>query len=297
MMNQRITHFGHFLAAARKRKGLDQAELGRLVGVKQQTVSRWEAGSRPRVREFAKLASALGESEKTLKEKAGYGAPAEMLPALATISHDQPFPVDALSAESFQRFVEDLVRALHPDAKEVRAAGKTGHDQGGTDLLAVLSDGRRLSFQCERVTRFGPTDVKSVADAHVIPADHKYLVISRVASPQTASTLRALSGWTLWDKDDIARLIRDLAPIAQRRLVDKYFPGQRYALLGDPAPGPWQTLEEFFAPFAGTQATFSHDWALVGREGKAAEIVRALHDETKRIVLLLGPGGSANPAS
>jgi transcriptional regulator with XRE-family HTH domain len=286
--------FGKIVATARKRKGLEQSELARLLSTTQQNVSRWEAGrSRPRLRQLPLLALALGEREETLRAAAGYGAPAEVLPTAVTLSHDQSFPVDALPPETFQRFIEDLVRALHPDAREVRAAGKTGHDQAGADILAILADGRRSSFQCKRVTRFGPADVREVVRAHTASADHKYLVLSRVASPQTAEALRAFPDWTLWDKDDIARLVRDsLAPLLRRKLVDKYFPGQRYALLGEPNPGPWQTPEDFFAPFAGMHATFSHDWDLVGRKKEVDTIAQGLRSDTNRIVLLLGAGGS-----
>jgi transcriptional regulator with XRE-family HTH domain len=293
MITTQYKAFGKIVASARKRKGLEQGELGRLLGTTQQNISRWEAGqSRPRLRQIPTLASVLGEKENTLRTAAGYSAPAEVIPATVTLSHDQPFPVDALAHEAFQRFIEDLVRALHPDAREVRAAGKTGHDQAGTDILAILADGRRSSFQCKRVTRFGPADVRETVHAHAAPADHKYLVLSRVASPRTAEAVRAFRDWTLWDKDDIARLVRDgLAPLVRRKLVDKYFPGQRYALLGEPNPGPWQTPDEFFAPFAGSHATFSHDWDLVGRASEVDAIMHGLQSDTNRIVLLLGAGG------
>ena len=290
----RYKNFGELLAAARKRKGLEQGELGRLLGTTQQNISRWEAGrSRPRPSQIPALALVLGEKEEVLRTSAGHAPPAEALPATVTLSHDQPIPVDALPPETFQRLTEDLVRALHPDAGEVRAAGKTGHNQGGTDVLALFADGRRYSFQCKRVRRFGPADVRKAVRAHIVQASRKTLVLSRVASPQTADALRAFPDWTLWDKDDISRLIRDLTPQTRRKLVDKYFPGQRYALLGEPNPGSWQTADEFFAPFGGTRATFSHDWNLVGRDDDLDAIAQGLRGgDTNRIVLLLGAGGS-----
>ncbi|HEY1613985.1 MAG TPA: helix-turn-helix domain-containing protein [Rhizomicrobium sp.] len=286
--------FGKIVTDARKLKGLEQGDLARLVGTTQQNISRWEAGrSRPRPKQLGALSAALGMREEILRAAVGHGAATEILPATVTVSHDQPLPVDALSPESFQRFTEDLVRGLHADAQDIGPVGKTGQDQDGTDILCILADGRRLSYQCKRVTRFGPADVRAAVAAHTAPADHKYLVLSRPASPQTAEELRAFPDWTLWDKDDIARLVRqDLSATQRRVLVDKYFPGQRYALLGEPNPGPWQTPEEFFAPFAGRRATFSHDWALVGRTDEVATIVNGLHDDNTRIVLLLGAGGS-----
>jgi transcriptional regulator with XRE-family HTH domain len=285
---------GSLISAGRKRAGLEQAELGRLLGKSQQTVSRWEAGiSRPRARQIAALAKAIGEKPETLRAVAKYGVPAESLPDTVTVSHDRPFPVDSLAPDSFERLIEDIVRHLYPEARDIRRAGKTGHSQSGVDLLAVLPDGRRYVFQCKRVTRFGPADVHKAVRAQTQPAERNHLVLSRVASPQTAEALRAFPDWTLWDKEDIGRLIRnDLAPVDRCKLVDKYFPGQRYALLGQPDPGPWQTPNEFFAPFAGTDATFSHGWELVGRAREVNAVLDALTGEVNRIVMLLGAGGA-----
>lgn len=293
-MSAKYEKFGQLIAAARKRKGLEQGELGRLLGTTQQNVSRWEAGhSRPRLGQVRALALALGEQEETLRISACYGPPAEVLPASVTLSHDQPLPVDALPPETFQRFTQDLICALHPDAREVRAAGKGGHVQDGSDILAILADGHRFSFQCKRVTRFGPADVREAVRAHTLPADQKILVLSRVASPQAANAIRSFPDWRLWDKDDISRLVREhLSPLARRAIVDKYFPGQRYTLLGEPNPGAWQTPEEFFAPFGGTYATFTHDWSLIGRDDELEELMNRLRSDAERIVLLLGSGGS-----
>jgi transcriptional regulator with XRE-family HTH domain len=294
MASAQFRDLGKLITSGRKRAGLEQVELGRLLGISQQSVSRWEAGlSRPRARQLASLARAIGESETVLRDAAGYGAAAEALPETVTISHDKPFPVDALTPESFERLIEDIVRTLYPDAREVRPAGKAGHDQAGVDVLAISSGGQRYIFQCKRVTRFGPADVHNVVRASTTSAERKYLVLSRVASPQTAEAMRAYPDWILWDKNDITRLIREeLAPISRRKLVDKYFPGQRYALTGQLDTGPWQTPDEFFAPFTGAHATFSHDWGLVGRACEVETIVETLCGKANRIVLLLGAGGT-----
>jgi transcriptional regulator with XRE-family HTH domain len=289
------SNLGNLISTGRRRVGLEQAELGRLLGTSQQSVSRWEAGfSRPRRGQLSSLARVIGESEAKLQAAANFVVALEALPERTTVSHDQPFPVDALAPDSFERLVEDIVRSLYPEAREVRSAGKTGHDQSGIDALAVFPDGRRYSFQCKRVTRFGPADVRNVVSADKQCADRKYLVLSRVASPQTAEEVRKFPEWILWDKNDIARLIRnELSPIDRRVLVDKYFPGQRYALLGQPNPGPWQTPDEFFAPFSsGVYSAFSHDWQLVGQAGEVGSIVDILSNKSHGMVLLLGAGGT-----
>ena len=52
--------FNEKLKAARKQKGLSQAELGKLLGVQAQTVGRWENGkSKPNLETINKLCEAL----------------------------------------------------------------------------------------------------------------------------------------------------------------------------------------------------------------------------------------------
>ena len=68
--------FGENLLSLRTSRGLStQDELARLLGVKQQTVSRWEAGSsRPRANEIPKLAALLQVDAMALSHAAGYAS-------------------------------------------------------------------------------------------------------------------------------------------------------------------------------------------------------------------------------
>jgi transcriptional regulator with XRE-family HTH domain len=285
--------FAGLIAAGRGRVGLPhQSDLAVKLGCSQQSVSRWEAGrARPRLDQLPAIAAVLQEDETKLRHAAGYVA-TEPRSAAATVSFDRPFPIEALTPESFERLVSDLLHYLYPHAREIRRAGKTGHTQGGIDLLVVQADGTRLTFQCKRVARFGPADALAAMRAQTEPATRKFLVLSRVASPQTAAAVRAFEDWELWDSEDINRLVRQrLSRDEQMRLVDTYFANQRFALLGVPAPGPWQTPDEFFAPFHGKLATFSHNWSLVGRTTVVDDIVRGLSQEDGRGVLLVAPGG------
>jgi transcriptional regulator with XRE-family HTH domain len=285
--------FGKFIAAGRKRVGLAlQSDLAAKLGCSQQSVSRWEAGrARARLNQLPAIAAVLQEDEAKLRQAAGYDAGMSRSAAVS-VSFDRPFPIEALTPESFERFLDDLLHYLYRDAREVRRAGKTGHTQGGIDLLVVQADGTRFTFQCKRVVRFGPAEVLAAVRAQTEPATRKFLVLSRVASPQAAAALRAFEDWELWDSEDINRLIRQrLSGEEQIRLIDTYFPNQRFALLGVAAPAPWQTVDEFFAPFHGKLATFSHDWSLVGRATVADDIVRSLAQEDRCGVLLVAPGG------
>jgi transcriptional regulator with XRE-family HTH domain len=153
--------FGARLAQLRQQAGLSQqVDLATRVGTTQQTISRWESGqSRPRVNQIPQIAAALdtdGDPEKResctndLLRAAGYSSA-----QTAVQSFDQPFPIDALPPESFERFCREFVEALYPQA-EVHRAGGLGHKQLGIDIEARLTNGDIITFQCKRVQEFGP---------------------------------------------------------------------------------------------------------------------------------------------
>jgi transcriptional regulator with XRE-family HTH domain len=280
---------GQAIARARMTLGMDQGALARLVGCRQQTVSRWEAGtSRPRAAQVPELAAALKQDVDRLLNLAQYAAPAP-----AVVSYAQPFPMDRLDPTTFERFVQYILSLLYKPPAQVMPAGSSGHTQDGLDITVTTADGQVFSFQCKRVSRFGPAEVAKAVAAHVAPADRKHLVLSRVASPQAADALREHEDWELWDKEILSRKIRlDLTPDEQIRLVDIFFRGQRRALLGRDEAGPWLTTEDFFEPFATPGATFSHSWHLKGREQEIQDLLGALQrDEHTPAVLVTGPGG------
>ena len=187
--------------------------------------------------------------------------------------------------------MKKLVDRLSRGEAVVRRAGSTGHKQDGLDVIAKLPDGKVHSFQCKRHKQFGPADVAKAIAAHTAKADVKHLVLSRVASPQTARALED-AGWVLWDKEIISRMIRThLSVEEQERIVDIFFRGRRRELLGRDEPGPWMTVEDFFAPFEGHSKTFSHTLALKGREREIADLTAALKQDHTPVALLSGPGG------
>jgi transcriptional regulator with XRE-family HTH domain len=264
--------------------GFTQAAFAAELGFKQQAVSRWEAGThRPTVAQVPALAALIDDDVATLMQLAGYGSP-------VTSSLSTQFPVDALDPATFEQFVADVVQTLQPSA-DVRVQGSRGHKQEGTDIIARFPDRRIWSFQCKRVERFGKAEIDKAIAYHSIEAERAYLVLSKIASPAAVAAVEAHRGWALWDKQDLTRKIRSLPIETQERLVDIYFRGQRMALLGRSEPGPWLTAEDYFAPFKGRGAVFSHDWSLVGREGEIAALVEALGRDDMPFALLTGPGG------
>ncbi len=263
-----------------------QADFAKMIGATQQTVSRWEGGlSRPRENQIPKIASALGVAPEQLLKSAGYAVPT------VVASFDKPFPVDALPPETFERLCAYLLQRIYPDA-EVHQAGGRGHTQDGTDVMVTLPNGTKYSFQCKRVEEFGPQKVHAAVAKHTIKAGKKVLVLSRVASPQTREALAMHKGWELWDKDDLSLKIRALSKLDQLALVDIFFSGRRFELIGITEEGIWETTAEFFAAFQNEKALFNHTWKLVGRTEPLQELSGHLKDDRARIVFLVGSGGS-----
>jgi Helix-turn-helix. len=277
--------FGKYLEGLRLEAGIPhQAKLASLIGAKQQTVSRWELGqSRPREVEIPKLAKALNADPIKLAEIAGYRA----TPAIT--SFDEPFPVDGLSPESFERFTLQFLQSLYPEAK-VHLAGGRGHKQDGLDVEVELPNGDVLSFQCKRVRDFGPAKVRAAIKAHTRKAKKKFILLTRVASPKARLAVRGHKSWDIWDKDDVSLKIRTLPKVEQLRIVDTFFKGQRLALLGETETSVWQTSAEFFAPFLSGGA-FTHAWKLVGRTEDLTSLAQAMGDLKKHITFLVAPGG------
>ena len=106
--------FGRRLSAARQAAGIaNQAELAALLGVRQQTVSRWEQGlSRPRAAQIPAIATLLRCDMGELLQAAGHVPASE-----PQATFDQPWPIDALSPGSFERFCTYFLADLYRDRK------------------------------------------------------------------------------------------------------------------------------------------------------------------------------------
>jgi transcriptional regulator with XRE-family HTH domain len=291
MKNSRpYSAFGKTLAELRKKAGIQQADLAKQIKATQQTVSRWEMGnSRPRDKQMPIIAAVLSADINELLTAAGYHPP-----QMRVTPFVQPFPIDALSPENFERFCLYFLERLYKNKEAVvHLAGESGHTQDGIDIEATFPNKAVYSFQCKRVQQFGPKDVHTAVAKHIRKSKKKFLLLSRVASPQARDAITNHAAWDIWDKEDISREIRQNLPKdEQLKLVDIFFSGQRFALLGETEAGPWQEPKDFFAPFMAAASAFSHRWSLIGRDPETEDVVTALSDATKHAVFLVGAGGS-----
>ncbi len=100
-----------------------------------------------------------------------------------------------------------------------------------------------FSFQCKRVGEFGPQRVRDAIAKHTVGATKKVLLLTNIASPQARGVVNDYPDWEIWDREDISYKIRQLSIDDQVRLVDIFFRGQRFALLGVNEAGPWETSD------------------------------------------------------
>lgn len=279
---------GALMRSHREWQGMaTQGEFAARLDVAQQTVSRWEAGvSRPRTDELPRIAALLKVDIADLAAAAGYVSEA------TTVSFDRPLPTASLSPESFEFFCLDFLATLYRGQADVHPAGKTGHKQYGIDIEArFVADDGLFTFQCKREAQFGAAKVVKAIKAHTIPAKKKHILLSRVASPDARKEVRKARGWDLWDQTDITRLFRTLPKIEQVRIVDAFFPSQRYSLTGELAPGPWLTVHDFFAPQLAEGRIFNQRWDLVGRTAELEQLASALADRSVLVSSLIGRAG------
>ena len=221
---------------------------------------------------MASIARVFGEPEDDWIRITGRGA-ASGLPRLSPPVRPRMdrLPLGELTPSEFERFTSYLLKAAYPSATVSRAGGQ-GHTQHGADIHVRTSDGIHL-FQCKRVQRFGPAQMKKAAEAAAESNTKKrVIVLSRVASPEARSTAEDV-GWDIWDHDDVVRMIQlEVSPEQARRVLEVFFPMLKEDFLGIRGGGPWACPDEFFAGQR-KDSPFSHSYELVGREDEVAKVL------------------------
>lgn len=268
------------IRAAREARGWDQAELARLLGVGQQTVSRWERGqSSPRGELLNQLRATLGLDAATT-------------PPRRPLLDELPF--NRLDAYQFEAFCEALASRLYPDAQEVLRYGVSGDAQHGIDIRVVAADGERIGIQCKKYEKFHPASfAKAVAELDRTRArvDRCVLFLSTRASAAVVEASDKLDEWTIWDSRTLSREVDKLPRDQALTLVDRFFPSMREEFLGVRTPSVWQTAEEAF-PTSLSSPVYSHGFRLVGRTSTLDEMAAfAAGNDGPRIAVLTGVAG------
>lgn len=268
------------IRAAREARGWDQAELARLLGVGQQTVSRWERGR------TAPGGARLGRLRATL------GLDGAATPSRRPLLEELPF--NRLDAYQFEAFCEALAARLYPDAREVLRYGVSGDAQHGIDIHVVTADGERIGIQCKKYEKFRPASfAKAVAELDRARArvDRCVLFLSTRASAAVVEACGKLAEWTIWDSRALSREVGKLPRDQALSLLDRFFPDMREEFLGVQTPSVWQTVEEAFPPSTHSPL-YSHEFRLVGRTETLDAMTAFAHDDGEpRIAVLTGVAG------
>ncbi|MDQ2873910.1 MAG: helix-turn-helix domain-containing protein [Actinomycetota bacterium] len=286
---------GPRIEGARTRLALSQGALASLLGVSQQTVSRWEQGiARPRAKLIAKLADVLNLDVAALTAAAGEATsrnrtdgPVDDTAPRRPLTPMLPF--QRLEAEEFERVVADLMERRYPGAK-VSQLGGQGDDQRGFDVLIVQPDGHRIAVQCKRMKQFGPKKVREAVEAAELDVDESFIALARVATAEARFELDKHAGWQLWDAADLSRQVRLLDIEAAHQVVRTYFPGHVEAFLDIKPATPWRTAAAYYR--SSSHTLLDHRQALVGRARLVDDVVRWILDPDEAgIAMVIGRGG------
>ena len=238
---------------------------------------------------MASIARVFGEPEDDWVRIADRAAKSDLpMLSLPVRPRMDRLPLGELTPSEFERFTSHLLAALYPNTPVNRVGGQ-GHAQQGADILVRTSDGIHL-FQCKRVQRFGPVQMKAVAAAAAETiADKRVLVLSRVATPAARSTAEYV-GWDIWDHDNVVRMLQhEVSPEQARRVLEVFFPMWKEDFLGIRGGGPWALPDEFFAGQR-EDSPFSHSYELVGREDEVAKVLDWVRGD-RSFFLLTGAAG------
>lgn len=287
---------GQAVTTSRDRRGWLQSDLAKQLGVRQQTVSRWEKGiSRPEPAMVRRLAALLPDrtSEEWIS-LAGHAIQRHNRSHHAVVVASPPLfaalPLSSLSHERFEDFCRDVLAARYAEASVNRVGGQ-GDRQDGIDIEAVFRNGARFGYQCKRHKTFGPKKVTFAVKALKAKVKRAYILLSRPATAAARRAIKRYRTWELWDSEYISRVVRqELLRDQACRVVDTYFPGLRQSFLGIVEPSPFLSVDEYFAPFL-KHTIFSHAWNLVGRIEKVQQLSTTLGKDSRGVAVLTGSGG------
>jgi hypothetical protein len=209
-------------------------------------------------------------------------------------------PTPSLTPDRFEDFTETLLhrqRFVASPARpliEVSRWGRRGDKQDGIDFVGAYDDGTTVTWQCKRVDKMTPADVRRYIGENTYIADEHVLVFSGLASPEARTEVLKVKGWSLLDQRDLGQLVHDLPLHRARTLLEQFWdPAVRRVFLPVAGIDAFLGLDEHFGPTLDRSAVLHHRAVLVGRDDVLAALDAALDptEAVTRIVLITGPGG------
>jgi len=208
-------------------------------------------------------------------------------------------PTPEMGWDSFEAFLDDLlvrlrlVRGAIPRLVTSSRYGKAGQDQAGIDHLGAYDDDTTATWQCKEQLKLTEANVRKIIKDTEVAADKHVIVFSRVADAKARTEAAKQSGWSIWDQNDLANLVRTLPVHEARTLLDAHFgSAARRQFLPIAGTDVFLGLEEFYGPLLRTDRRFHHRTSLVGRADDVAALVSGLTDPDGPSIIAIGaPAG------
>lgn len=229
---------------------------------------------------------------------------AEMISATRShLTPDRLLRLQELSADDFELLLLGFLRS-HPlltvgrsgrtiSARVIEAAtyARSGRQQKGVDIRAMMEGGETWVFQCKRVKKWDRSQTRTAITATTFAANHHVLVLACNPPGDVHDEIAKHANWTLWNLDTVCAEIRlrtppdalpRILPFLSPDELKRFTPFASEALI---AP------DRFFAARMGTQHLFRHDWELVGRKNELDRLAALLKPDGPRGMAIYSKGG------
>lgn len=217
-----------------------------------------------------------------------------VLPSLPPSSQVDLLPFDdpQWDWKAFERFCLGFVRA-QSDVTDARLYGTRGQAQRGIDIAADLSDGRTRTYQCRKWQSYTNGNAESTVRETNFEADEHVILVGCEVGTAVRDFIAGLDGWSLLDKEDLSRAVREIEPRERaRRLVEDTFTFVwRRAFLGPPGPLCFWETDDYFQVLLDQERLFRHTWEFVGRADLLAALSEQIAGGNARVLVLVGRGG------
>lgn len=204
------------------------SELGRKIGVTQQTVSRWASGvSKPSAKYETQLMNILSSNQIFSGSSLVVGSVVL-----------QPLPLQSLTPESFEEFCRDLF--IYNNYNDMKRFGKKGDRQFGIDLysgeyktVVQCKQTKKVSFSKSLVRKvFKEYDEKTLHERLGIIPKRKILAVSANV-PAEGVRESEKNGWEVYDIEELTHTARNLTIRDKVRLIENYFTNNRQQVIRD----------------------------------------------------------------
>lgn len=188
-------------------------------------------------------------------------------------------------------------RLLQRTVANAHRVSLPGAPDGGVDLSADMQAGEVWLFQCKRVKRLKPSEVKTLiarAESGSPHADQYVLVTAGKLSAEAQSLVRTRPKWLLWDAERLTTAVATLKPPDDAmKLVQRFFDAGWMRRLFPWQSSPLLRWQDFFArDLESEDRHFHYGGKFVDRGGTLDALLEFAGGEGKAACILASAGGT-----